>query len=321
MYEIIELVIDEEKELSGVEAISIVEYPAIEENFVALSHQKEYMFKSVDDEKRILVGALLIPDKKIYRRDGNKEYYVYFSKETIRKAMELYAQRGYQNNATYEHKEDVNGLTLVESWIVDDTKNDKSNIYGLDLPLGTWVGTIKVNNEVIWNDYVKTGQVKGFSIEGYFVDKVKTEEEVSEDLSAEIEAGLKLLSVKSALLKTIVRKKKDARLKTGERLEFESYTDYPDAVSNNAKRGIELNEKNGNKCATQVGKVRAQQLANKEPISLENIKRMYSYLSRAEEYYDENDTKACGTISYLLWGGLAGKRWAESKLKELGYEK
>jgi len=98
---------------------------------------------------------------------------------------------------------------------------------------------------------------------------------------------------------------------------FESYTDYPDAVSNNAKRGIELNEKVDNKCATQVGKVRAQQLANKEAISVETIKRMYSYLSRAEEYYDESDTTKCGTISYLLWGGLAGKRWAESKLKEL----
>jgi hypothetical protein len=99
---------------------------------------------------------------------------------------------------------------------------------------------------------------------------------------------------------------------------FESYSDYPDGVSNNAARGIELNEKQGNKCATQVGKVRAQQLANKEAISVETIKRMYSYLSRAEEYYDESDTTACGTISYLLWGGLAGKRWAESKLKELG---
>lgn len=98
----------------------------------------------------------------------------------------------------------------------------------------------------------------------------------------------------------------------------ESYNDYPDAVSNNAKRGIELNEKVNNKCATQVGKVRAQQLANKESISVETIKRMYSYLSRAEVYYDENDTEACGTISYLLWGGLAGKRWSESKLKELG---
>ena len=99
---------------------------------------------------------------------------------------------------------------------------------------------------------------------------------------------------------------------------FESYRDYPDSVSNNAQKGIDLNEKVGNKCATQVGKVRAQQLAKKEPISVETIKRMYSYLSRAEEYYDENDTEACGTISYLLWGGLAGKRWSESKLKELG---
>jgi hypothetical protein len=99
---------------------------------------------------------------------------------------------------------------------------------------------------------------------------------------------------------------------------FESYSDYPDGVSNNASRGIELNEKVNNKCATQVGKVRAQQLAQKEPISVDTIKRMYSYLSRAEEYYDENDNTACGTISYLLWGGLAAKRWSEAKLKELG---
>lgn len=97
----------------------------------------------------------------------------------------------------------------------------------------------------------------------------------------------------------------------------ESIMDYPDAVSNNAKRGIELNEAVNNKCATQVGKVRAQQLAQKKPISIDTVKRMYSYLSRAEEYYDESDTKACGTISYLLWGGKAGLRWANSKLKEL----
>ena len=98
-------------------------------------------------------------------------------------------------------------------------------------------------------------------------------------------------------------------------VKFKTYT-YPDAVSNNAQRGIDLNEKNGNKCATQTGKVRAQQLANGEPVSLETVKRMASYLSRAAEYYDEGDTSACGTISYLLWGGKAGLRWAESKLKE-----
>ena len=79
-----------------------------------------------------------------------------------------------------------------------------------------------------------------------------------------------------------------------------TYKNYPEAVSNNAKRGIELNEAVNNRCATQVGKVRAQQLANREAITYDTVKRMYSYLSRAETYYDENDTKACGTISYLL---------------------
>ncbi len=195
--EVIELIIDEEKLQSGIEAISVVEHPAIEENFVALS--KEYKFEQVN-EKRLLVGPLLIPDKKIYRRDGNKEYYVFFSKDTIRKASELYLMRGYQNNATYEHKESVDGLTLVESWIIDSKENDKSNHFSMDLPEGTWMGAIKVNNDVLWEDYVKTGQVKGFSIEGYFVDKL-VQEEQEEDLSAEIEIGLELLRVKAELLK------------------------------------------------------------------------------------------------------------------------
>ena len=101
------------------------------------------------------------------------------------------------------------------------------------------------------------------------------------------------------------------------RLDLESYSDYPNAVKNNAKRGRELNEKQGNKCATNTGKQRSADLAAGRPLTVDTIKRMYSYLSRAEEYYDEGDSKACGTISYLLWGGKAGKRWAESKLKEL----
>jgi hypothetical protein len=200
--EVIELIIDEEKLQSGIEAISVVEHPAIEENFVALS--KEYKFEQVSNEKRLLVGPLLIPDKKIYRRDGNKEYYVFFSKDTIRKASELYLMRGYQNNATYEHKESVDGLTLVESWIIDSKQNDKSNHFSMDLPEGTWMGAIKVNNDVLWEDYVKTGQVKGFSIEGYFVDKL-VQEDQEEDLSAEIEIGLELLKIKAELLKRYER--------------------------------------------------------------------------------------------------------------------
>lgn len=96
-----------------------------------------------------------------------------------------------------------------------------------------------------------------------------------------------------------------------------SYSDYPDSVRNNARRGIELNKELGNKCATQVGKVRGQQLANKEPISIDTIKRMYSYLSRAEVYYDNAAPEDCGYVSFLLWGGKTGKDWAESKLKGL----
>lgn len=102
------------------------------------------------------------------------------------------------------------------------------------------------------------------------------------------------------------------------RVQLDTYNDYPQSAKNNAKRGIELNEKVGNRCATQVGKVRARQIVAGTKLSVSTIKRVYSYLSRAEEYYDEGDSKACGTISYLLWGGKSMKRWAEAKLKKLG---
>jgi hypothetical protein len=302
-------VLDEMQEMMGIQAISIVENPAIEEDFVALKTQK-VEFATQNEEKRILMGAALIPNKPIYRRSGEEEFYVYFSKDTIRKASELFFQNGNQNKSTLEHEAELQKLSVVESWIVEDTEKDKSSLYGMEMPVGTWMISMKVNNPDIWENYVKTGKVKGFSIEGYFVDKVnfnKQEMEVLEEQEAEL-----ILSQIKAVIKS------DKRRKSGKRTELESYTDYPDAVKNNAKRGIEMNAEVNNKCATDVGKIRAQQLAQGKPISVETIKRMYSYLSRAEEYYDEGDTKACGTISYLLWGGLAGKRWAESKLKEIG---
>jgi len=306
---LIELVLDETMALTGIDAISLVENPAIEEDFIALNTQR-IEFATQSKEKRILMGAALVPNKPIYRASGEEEFYVYFSEATIRKASELFFQKAKQNNATLEHEVGINGLTVVESWIIEDEQYDKSRKYGMDLPIGTWMVSMKVNNPEIWDGFVKTGKVKGFSIEGYFVDKLNFAKQEMEKLE-EQEAAL-LLSQIVAIIK------KDGRKKGGKRMELESYSDYPQAVSNNAKRGIELNEKNGNKCATSVGKIRAATLAAKRPLSVETISRMHSYLSRAEEYYDENDSQACGTISYLLWGGLAGKRWAESKLKELG---
>ncbi len=94
----------------------------------------------------------------------------------------------------------------------------------------------------------------------------------------------------------------------------ESYNDYPQSAKDNAARGIRLNDELGNKCATQVGKVRAQQIMGGENLSKETIKRTYSYLSRASAYYNPEDTEACGTISYLLWGGEPMLRWCESKM-------
>jgi TusA-related sulfurtransferase len=296
---IVELILDEEDAI-GIEAISVVESPAIEEDFIALKNQ-EFKLAEVDKEKRILMGAALIPNKPIYRRNEDNEYYIYFSRDTVRKASELFFINGNQNKSTLEHQMPLTGLSVVESWIVEDKEKDKTRMYDMEMPLGTWMVSMKVLNDDIWNNYVKTGKVKGFSIEGYFADKAERPKDktIKDDLEEEAQ---ELVEELRQMLK-------------GE--ELESYADYPDAVSNNAKRGIELNEKVNNRCATQVGKVRAQQLAKKEAVTVETIKRMFSYLSRAEEYYDEGDSEACGTISYLLWGGKAGLRWAGAKLREL----
>ena len=303
--EIRELVLSEEDLEAGVDAISIVSEGAIEEDFIALS-KKDVNLKTIDKEQRILMGPALIPDKMIYRREEENEYYIYFSKETVKKVSEAYLKRGYQSNSTLEHGPDIDGVCVVESWVVQDSEKDKSAYYNMKMPVGTWMVSMKVYNDDIWNDFVKTGKVNGFSIEGKFTQNIQASLEQIE----EAEAKDLLSKIRSII-------KKDNRKKSGERIEMESYSDYPKAVSNNAKRGIELNEKVDNKCATRVGKIRAQQLANGEPVSVETIKRMASYLSRAETYYDANDTEACGTISYLLWGGKSALNWAESKLKEI----
>jgi hypothetical protein len=177
--EIIELLIDETKEEMGINAVSVVESPAIEENFVALQ-KHEVELKEVDTEKRILMGAALIPNKQIYRKNKDKEFYIYFSEDTVRKASELFLMRSNQNNATYEHERKMlEGMSVVESWIIEDEKTDKSKLYGFSLPKGTWMISMKVNNDEVWQK-VKDGEVKGFSIEGYFVDKYDMSKNINE---------------------------------------------------------------------------------------------------------------------------------------------
>jgi len=186
--DIIELVIDENEELSGIEAISVVSAPAIEENFLALKNEEQIRLAEVSKEKRILMGAALIPDKPIYRKNGEQEFYIFFSKETVSKASQMYLKAGNQGQATMEHTEEkLEGMTVVESWIIEDSVHDKSRKYGLDLPLGTWMVSMKVDNDDIWDNYVKQNKIVGFSIEGYFADRLnnKVKENKTDQLTEE----------------------------------------------------------------------------------------------------------------------------------------
>lgn len=237
MLPLIELFIDEDKIEDGIEAISLVHDPAIEEHFIALSKQ-DVQLKTIDEEKRIIISLALIPEKRIYRRDkqGN-EYEIKFSKETVRKAAELYMARLNNNNATLEHGEErVEGISVIESWVVEDVKKDKTAIYNLNAVEGAWAVIMKINNDEAWKD-IKDGKYQGISIEGRFSEK---------------ETALK-------------------------EVEMESYNDYPQGARNNAKRAIEWKEKNGSDCGTQVGWTRAGQLARGENISRKTIARMASF--------------------------------------------
>tara|TARA_R110000796_G_scaffold72573_4_gene163898 strand:+ start:1498 stop:2073 length:576 start_codon:yes stop_codon:yes gene_type:complete len=173
---IIELIIDEEAELFGIDAISIVSEPAINSSFVALNENKVQLAE-VDSDRHILLGAALIPDKPIYRNQNGEEFHVYFSKRTVRRAMELFFKFGNQNNSTLEHEHKLNGLSVVESWIVESKEKDKSALYNLDVPVGSWCVSVKVENDAVWDEWVKEKKVSGFSIEGFFCDRFKAQQD------------------------------------------------------------------------------------------------------------------------------------------------
>ena len=166
---LIELFIDDKDQDNALDMISFVSAPAIEKDFMHFKEQKEkFEFKS-DEEKRIVTGAAMIPNQEIIRMDAeDKPYFVYFTEETIEKAQEVFAKYGKTKSTNFEHKTGMRDVTVVESWIVTDPTNDKSNALGFkDIPKGSWMVSYKVDNDDLWAK-VKTGEVKGFSIEGVF---------------------------------------------------------------------------------------------------------------------------------------------------------
>lgn len=181
--ELVELVFDEsDPNGSGIMAISIVQRPAIKKGFTLLAEDVKVKFERVAGEKRILCGPVLIPEMRIYRKEGEREFEAYFKEETIEKMAFQYLRKGRQSNATVEHQIDLDGLCVVESWIIEDPKSDKSTALGMDHPKGTWMVSMKVDRDDIWTKFIETGDLTGFSIEGLLKGNSTKHAEEEEDV-------------------------------------------------------------------------------------------------------------------------------------------
>jgi hypothetical protein len=300
----------DESEGNIITSISVVSTPAINENFFAFNKASQEMFYNQD--KQLIIGPALIPNKKLFRNQNGKKFFTFFSSSTIQKIKEHIISNG-AIKSNVEHQSDENDnpiledIVLTEIW-VKEGHQDKSSMYGFNhLPVGTLFVCYKVKDLEIWK-MIKEGQIKGFSIEGSF-KVVPTNIDVNPitALRQEYSDLYTAASNKEKQFLDIVLSSINYEL-------FSSYNNYPQEASDLASKAIKLVEENNLQCATQVGKVRAQQLANKENISIAVIKRTNSYLKRAKEYYNPNDELACGTISYWYWGGEPMLEWTNEFL-------
>ena len=182
-----------DNDLDGIDFMSLVGAPAIEEGFFSFNEQTEeqiidedYILEllimdmlgisdnfefSLNEDKQILIGPAMIPNKLILRVDSNKEpYYVFFDEESIKKIAYKMAKDKLLDSVNVEHNEVVEDIFLIESWIIEDEESDKSKKYGFNLPVGTWMTMYKIDNDEVWKK-VKDGTYKGFSVEGFFSNK------------------------------------------------------------------------------------------------------------------------------------------------------
>jgi hypothetical protein len=298
------IVIDENDMNTGVDFISLVNEPAIEENFIAFN-SSQFNFKA-EKEKQMLYGPLMIPNKMIYRNDQKfGEYNVYFNSDDIEIIVKKFAKNNFNNNISFEHMGLVVRGTLIENFII----KDGMIIPGFEnLPVGTWFGCVYIQDEKFWNDFVKNDIVKGFSIEinGFMQREAfsssieKTWINLESIINSNTSDDLKILEI-SELFKGF---------------KFETYNDYPKAASENAARAIRLRDEYKLKCGTLVGWQRANQLAKGENISRETIARMSAF-QRHKENSKGDPKEACGPLMWLAWGGDEGIEWAQRKLKQI----
>ena len=279
---IVELVISEDNQELAIDAISLVTAPAIESEFVFFGKEKNNLtFAKVDEEKRMLISPALIPNKQIFRHDPNtdSDYYVYFSKQTVQKASELYLKHNNHHKATYQHQDRVSGVLTVESWIKEGD-SDKSKLYGYDLPNGTWFVKMKIENDELWQE-IKSGNLRGLSIEGYFTNKF-------EQMNKKQPTQEQILSAFNELVREgkITTMSKAKRIELGLTDDVEKLTQQAKALIPDLTRdieGIKTSEKNvviGNK------------LLDKQESIVENADKKERELFRALESAQDNLTTA-----------------------------
>lgn len=237
----------------GVFAISLVDQPAIEENFVALASQ-EVEFKVVDEERRIVVGFALVPEKRILRLMGGKKFNIYFTKETVAQAAEDFMKKMMLKKFTTDHEEKVDGITVIESWVVEDTRHDKSNLYNLNAKGGEWVLMSKIDNDEVWNE-VKAGKFKGYSIEARFdgFEQLQKKETMEEKILKELNAVLSSQKVELALTDDIkeqykiieTRKNEGFKLLAETEDKFKSMIDRLGLIESIADKGIQISKELG----------------------------------------------------------------------------
>ena len=371
--------IDENDETTGVDFISLVDEPAMELNWLKFNKEYRIEFKA-DSDKKLLYGVFIVPDKLIYRNDERMgEYYTYFSKDTIQKIVKKFNKNNYNKNINFQHGDNkVNGF-VVENFI---TSNLLKADFGFEVPEGSWVGSVYIEDENFWQDFIKTGDLKGFSVEiisklskmdfskiSFDFDDTLTKKSIQELASNLIEDGndvyiitrrqekdskavyevadelgiphskvyftngeLKWKKVKELGIDKHYDNNKNELDKIKENTDTnvelilsndfaQTYTDYPQAATENAKIALRWAEKNGwGSCGTPVGKTRANQLANRESISRETIARMAAF-----ERHRQNSQKAlgdgCGRLMWLAWGGDEGIAWAQRKLEQIDKQK
>jgi len=275
---IVELVIADESQEMTIDAISLVTNPAIEQDFVFFGKEKNNLtLAKIDEEKRMLVSPALIPNKQIFRYDPNtdSDYYVFFSKDTVRRSSELYLEHNNHHKATYQHEDKVSGVLTVESWIIEDTKKDKSTLYGFSLPVGTWMVKLRIDNDEMWSK-ITGGELRGLSIEGYFINKMEkmgkqqfSNEDVLEALSELIKEKTELKAEKVELSNI---KELESLIKKARNVEGEMVDKYLDAkkFAKDSIKSAKLHLKNLNEISSILNDVKNQ--AKDLGIPLKDIK-------------------------------------------------